>query len=107
MHGLGVRGRVHRHRLECQLAAGPLDTERDLATIGDEDFLEQTTHSRISSFAVFHRRAVGTKMRATVPALGALIWLNVFIASISSSVWPAVTRWPTVTKGGAPGSGER
>ena len=31
-----------------------------------------------------------TRMRATVPAFGALIWLNVFIASISSSVWPAL-----------------
>ncbi len=46
-------------------------------------------------------------MRVTVPARGALIWLNVFIASISSRVCPAVTAWPTSTNGGAPGSGDR
>ena len=50
---------------------------------------------------------LATRMRVTVPAFGALIWLKVFIASISISVCPAVTVWPGVTKGGLPGSGDR
>ena len=47
------------------------------------------------------------RMRVTVPARGALIWLKVFIASISSRVWPCATLAPSVTKGGCPGSGAR
>ncbi len=42
-----------------------------------------------------------------VPAFGALIWLKVFIASISSTVWPCATLAPSCTKGGDPGSGAR
>jgi len=38
-----------------------------------------------------------TKIRVTLPARGALIWLKVFIASISSSVAPASTWLPTLT----------
>ena len=93
---------------DAQLAAGPLDAKRDLAAIGDEDLLEQPHHSRISRTSPYSTGVLlATRMRVTVPAFGALIWLKVFIASISSSVWPAATLWPTVTKGGAPGSGER
>ena len=40
MHRLGVRGGVHRDRVDAEFAAGPLDAERDLAAIGDEDLLE-------------------------------------------------------------------
>ena len=42
-----------------------------------------------------------------MPALGAVIGFIIFIASMISSVWPAVTLSPTSTNGGLPGSGER
>ncbi len=48
-----------------------------------------------------------TRIFVTVPAFGAVIGLNVFIASISSSVCPASTLVPTPTKAGAFGSGVR
>ena len=35
------------------------------------------------------------------------MWFMVFMASMMRMVWPAVTREPISTKGGAPGSGER
>jgi len=37
---VAVGGRVDRHRLDAELAAGPDDPQRDLAAIGDEDFPE-------------------------------------------------------------------
>ena len=43
----------------------------------------------------------------TVPALGAVIGFITFIASMIISVSPALTVWPALTNGAAPGSGER
>ena len=108
MHRFGIRRGMHRDRADPHFPAGALDAQRDLAAVGDQDLLEQSRHSRIingspnSTGAPFEIRICDT-----VPALGALIWLNVFIASISSRVWPAATDCPTVTKLGAPGSGDR
>ena len=48
-----------------------------------------------------------TRMAVTTPALGAGMWFMVFIASMIRIVWPWVTRVPTSTKGGAPGSAAR
>ena len=58
---------------DAQLAAGALDAQRDLAAIGDQDFLEQRrAYSRIiSGFAVLHRRAVATRMRVDRAGLAA------------------------------------
>ena len=111
MHGLGIGGGVHGDGRNAQLAAGALDAKRDLAAVGDEDLLEQdesALSSRIISTSPYSTGApLATSTRATVPAFGALIWLKVFIASISSSVCPAATVCPTVTNGGEPGSGSR
>ena len=112
MHRLGIGGGMHGDRGDAHLAAGALDPQRDLAAVGDQDFVEHRPgpggYSMIISGWPYSTGAPeGTRMRMTVPALGALIWLKVFIASMSSRVCPAVTAWPTVTKGGAPGSGER
>ena len=108
MHRLGIGGGVHRDGRDAHLAAGALDAQRDLAAIGDEDFLEHAMHSRIIRASPYSTGApLLTRIRVTVPALGARIWLKVFIASISSRVCPAATLWPTLTKSGAPGSGAR
>jgi len=46
MHGVGVGGRVHGHRRNAQLLAGAQDAQRDLAAIGDQDFLEHGALTR-------------------------------------------------------------
>ena len=40
MHGVGVGGRVHGDRRDAELLAGAEHPERDLAAVGDEDFVE-------------------------------------------------------------------
>jgi hypothetical protein len=40
MHGVGISRRVHGDGLDAEFLAGPQDAQRDLAAIGDEDFLE-------------------------------------------------------------------
>jgi hypothetical protein len=40
MHGVGIGGGMHRDRGDSQFAAGAQHAQRDLAAIGDEDFLE-------------------------------------------------------------------
>ncbi len=40
MHGIGVGGGVHGDRRNAELLAGAQDAQRDLAAIGDQDFLE-------------------------------------------------------------------
>ncbi len=40
MHGVAVRRRMHRDRLDPHLAAGAMDAECDLAAIGDQDLVE-------------------------------------------------------------------
>ena len=40
MHGVGVGGGMHRHRRDAELLAGAQHAQRDLAAVGDEDFIE-------------------------------------------------------------------
>ena len=40
MHGIGVGGGMNGHRRNPQFLAGAQDAKRDLAAIGDQDFLE-------------------------------------------------------------------
>ena len=40
MHGVGVGGRMHGDRRDAELLAGAQHPERDLAAVGDEDFVE-------------------------------------------------------------------
>src|SRR5262249_19201173 len=46
VHGVGVGGRVHRDRGDAQLFARPQHAERNLAAVGDEDFIEHDVGSR-------------------------------------------------------------
>ena len=46
---LAIGLRVHRHRRDAELAAGPDDTHRDLAAVGDEDLPERRRHERNDS----------------------------------------------------------
>ena len=46
MHGVAVGGRVDRDGLDAELLAGAQDAERDLAAVGDEDFLEHRGATR-------------------------------------------------------------
>src|ERR1700744_3092633 len=105
MHGVGVGGGMDRDGGDSHLLAGAVDAERDLAAIGDEDFLEH--QARISSdWPNSTGCASAMQISLTVPARGARIWLMVFIASMRRSVAPSFTVSPTFTKGGLPGSGE-
>ena len=40
MHGVGVRGRMHRDGRDAKLLAGPQDAQRDFAAIGYQDLVE-------------------------------------------------------------------
>ena len=129
MHGVGVGGRMHRDRRDAELLAGAQHPQRDLAAVGDEDFVEhcfsarmamreydesslfatRTRHSRHSMITSGSPNSTGwpssNRICVTVPARGAGIWFMVFIASMMSSVSPAFTLLPTSTNGLAPGSG--
>ena len=96
MHGIGIGGRMHRDRADAHLAAGAQDAQRDLATVGDQDLVEhegRRSDSMISSSGSPNSTGMPlpTKIRSTRPARCALIGLNTFIASISSTVSPAAT----------------
>ena len=40
MHRIRIRGRMHRNGLDAHLTAGAKNSESDLATIGDKNFLK-------------------------------------------------------------------
>jgi hypothetical protein len=42
MHGLGVGSGMNGHRWNAKLSAGTLDPQRDLATVGDQNLMEQS-----------------------------------------------------------------
>ena len=44
VHGVGVGGGMHRHGRDAELLAGAQHAQRDLAAIGDEDFIEHQSH---------------------------------------------------------------
>jgi hypothetical protein len=46
MHGVGVGGGMHRDRQDAELLAGAQHPQRDLAAIGDEDFVEHAPQNR-------------------------------------------------------------
>ena len=55
VHRIGVGGRVHSHRRDAEFLAGAKHPERDLAAVGDEDFVEHgcgaaaVSHSMMTS----------------------------------------------------------
>ena len=50
-HVLGVEigGRMHRHRLDAELAAGAQNAKRNLAAVGDDDFFDHRGYSMMNS----------------------------------------------------------
>ena len=46
MHGVGVGGRMHRDRRDAELLAGAQHAQRDLAAVGDQDFVEHRLFDR-------------------------------------------------------------
>ena len=121
VHGVGIRGRVHRDRRNAKLLAGAQHPQRDLAAVGDQDFVEHDRlrvaitfcatplHHSITTSGSPNSTGWASSIRTcvTVPERGAGIWFMVFIASMISSVSPTTTLLPTSTNGIAPGSGPR
>ena len=48
MHGVGVGGGMHRDRRNAELLAGAQHPQRDLAAIGDEDFVEHRSDAGVT-----------------------------------------------------------
>ncbi len=48
MHGIRIGGGMDGDRLDAHLAAGAMNTERDFAAIGDQDFFKHRTCQRYS-----------------------------------------------------------
>ena len=40
VHGIDIRLGINRHRMHAEFAAGADDAKRDLAAVGDQDFVE-------------------------------------------------------------------
>ena len=78
---IGVSRRMHRDCLDTHLAAGAHYAKRDLATIGNYDFIQH----------------VGMRIDFTTPATSASIWFIIFMASMMHRVSPSLTRSPTWT----------
>ena len=104
VHGVRVSGRVYGNGRDTKLTAGALNAQRNLSSVGNQNFIE---HGKLSRrLASAHRSAnaaysmmirgspystgwaFSTRIALTVPARGAGIWFIVFIASMMSSVSP-------------------
>jgi hypothetical protein len=110
VHRIGVRCRMDRDRLDPHFVAGAVDPERDLAAIGDQDLLDRHVdlYSMITSgWSNSTGCAFSTSNWRTVPALGAVIGFITFIASMITSVSPALTVAPGMTNGADPGSPDK
>jgi len=46
VHGIGIRGRMHRHRLDTHFVARAMNAQRNLATIGDQQFFDRHALTR-------------------------------------------------------------
>ena len=103
MHCTGVRGRVNGDRLDPHLTGGADDTERDLAPVCDQDFLE---HARVSDAHSMIKRgspnstgsALSTSTVRTLPERGAGMRFMVFMASMIRITSPSSTMSPGLTK---------
>ena len=47
--GIEIGGRVHRDGLDVQFTASAQDPQRDLASIGDDDFFDHRRYSMMNS----------------------------------------------------------
>src|SRR5262245_13422214 len=80
MHRLLIGGRMHRHRLDPQFAAGPQHPERDFSAIGNEDLVEHHYSITTSASPYSTGWPFSTRICVTLPAFGAGIWFIVFMA---------------------------
>ena len=80
---------VHGDRLDAELAAGAQDAQRDLAAVGDDDFVEHgALFDDEQGLAELDRFAVLRQIATILPALSASIWFIIFMASMMHSTWP-------------------
>src|SRR5258708_22388462 len=107
MQRVGVGGGMDRDRLEPHLMAGAMDSERDLAAVGDQQLLDLHQPMITSGWSNSIGWASATMIFLTTPPSGAVIRFITFIASTMSKVSPALTCLPTSMNGAAPGSAER
>lgn len=112
MHGVRIGSGMHRDSFDAHFAAGALNTKRDFATVGNQDFVEHAvdtpTYSIMTSGSSYSTGWPSVaRICVTLPDFGARIGLKVFIASISIRVWPSVTLDPAEMNGAAPGSGAK
>jgi hypothetical protein len=100
---LGVGLRVHGDGAHAEFAAGAQDAQRDFAAVCYENLAEHA--QPITNMGCPYSTAwpFSTWMALITPEMSASISFISFIASITHSVSPALTVWPTSTKGEASG----
>ena len=93
MHGVRVRGRMHRHRRNAEFFARPQHAQRDFPPVGDQDFIEHLGLGRIANW----------QQRTDLTASYLLLLHSMIISgSPYSTGWPSSTRiWMTVPERGA------
>ena len=108
VHRIGVSGRVHRDSLDPHFMRRAVDAQRDLATVGDQQFFDRG-HQSITTRGWSYSTGwpLSTRTAEILPALVAAIGFITFIASMMSKVCPSFTVSPTLMNGFAPGSGKR
>ena len=89
--GVEIGGRMHGHGLDAELAARPKDAKRNLAAVGDDDFLDHRGYSMMNSG---WPNSTGSpflaRIAVTRPALSDSIWFIIFMASMMQRIWPTL-----------------
>jgi len=77
MHGIVIRGGMHRHGCDAEFLAGAQDAKCDLAAIGYEDLVEHVSLFAIRSYSIITSGSPNstgwpssTRICVTVPARG-------------------------------------
>src|SRR5207302_4581956 len=107
VHRVGIGRRMDRHRPDAHFVTGAVDSERDLAAVGDQQLLDLHQPMITSGWSNSIGWASATMIFLTTPPSGAVIGFMTFIASTISKVSPTLTGLPTSMNGAAPGSGDR
>ena len=105
--GLAIGFRIDHHGLDAHLTAGALDTQRDLAAVGDQNLLEHGHSMMNSGWPYSTAWPLSPRICVTVPDLSASISLRIFMASMMQTVSPSLTLLPISTNAAAPGLDER
>ena len=111
VHRLVVGRGMHGNRRDAQLPARPLDPQRDLAAVGDQDLVQHATPllDHEQRFAIFHRRAGRDQDPRYDAGAGRLDLVERLHGLDQQHGLPAVTVAPGVTKAArrVPGTGRR